>query len=173
MKKQTRLYNVIMPIWMIILFPGILLFLIPGNFIIDYAVLWFTLVALKHTQKEAVMKKLRWKFWLLGFAADAVGVVWMFAGALPMMLGDSRLPGLWDVPWLVDAFYSLMSNPFRHPLAFLWTLVGVAIAGVCIYFFDKRAMRSCDLLSDRQRHIVALVMAIVTAPWLFFVPTRL
>ena len=51
--------------------------------------------------------------------------------------------------------------------------LGVALAGVCIYFFDKRAMGSCELLDGRQRHIVALVMAIVTAPWLFFIPTYL
>ena len=46
----------------------------------------------------------------------------------------------------------------------------MALAGVCIYFFDKRAMGSCELLDDRQRHVVALAMAIVTAPWLFFIP---
>ena len=37
-------------------------------------------------------------------------------------------------------------------------------------FFDKRAMRSCELLDGRQRHAVALAMAIATAPWLFFIP---
>ena len=39
-----------------------------------------------------------------------------------------------------------------------------------IYFFDKRAMRSCTLLDGRQKHIVALTMAIVTAPWTFLIP---
>ena len=172
MKKQTRIYNVIFPIWILILFPQLLVFVIPGNLIVDCAVLWFTLLALKHARKEAVVKQLWWKFWLLGFAADAIGVAWMFLGVLPMMLGDSRQPGPWDIPWLADAINSLMTNTFRHPLAFLWTLAGVALAGVCIYFFDRRAMKSCELLDGRQRHIVALVMAIVTAPWLFFIPTR-
>ncbi len=63
-----------------------------------------------------------------------------------------------------------MLRPWTNPIAFLWTLAGVAVAGVCIYFFDKRAMKNVDALDGRQKHIVALTMAIVTAPWLFFIP---
>ena len=149
MKKTTRMYNIILPIWLLILIPQAWLITVPGNLIIDCAVLLLTLLALKHPQKKGVLKKLWWKFWLLGFAADAVGVVWMF------------------LPVTVEY---VISNPFKHPVAFVWTLIGVALAGVCIYFFDKRAMRSCPLLTDREKHIVALAMAIVTAPWLFFIP---
>lgn len=49
----------------------------------------------------------------------------------------------------------------------------MALAGVCIYFFDMRAMKSCDLLTGREKRIIALTMAAATAPWLFFIPTRL
>lgn len=31
-------------------------------------------------------------------------------------------------------------------------------------------MKKCDLLTDKERHTIALAMAIVTAPWLFFLP---
>ena len=161
MKKQTRLYNVIFPIWLLILFPQLLAFIIPGNLIVDCAVLFFTLLALKHAQKGAVVKKLWWRFWLLGFAADAVGVVWMFLGWMLCIPFED---------WWEDTLRYIMHNPFGHPLAFLWTLAGVAIAGVCIYFFDKRAMKSCGLLTDREKHTVALAMAVVTAPYLFFIP---
>ena len=161
MKKQTRLYNIIFPIWLLILFPQLLAFIIPGNLIVDCAVLFFTLLALKHTQKGAVVKKLWWRFWLLGFAADAVGVVWMFLGWMLCIHFED---------WWEDTLRYIMHDPFGHPLAFLWTLAGVAIAGVCIYFFDKRAMKSCDLLTDREKHTVALAMAVVTAPYLFFIP---
>lgn len=159
MKKQTRLYNVLFPIFLLWLFPPVLAIVLPGNLLIDCGVLFLTLLALKHTQKGAVVKKLWWKFWLLGFAADLVGSAWMFLG--------------W---FLIDRImekgvtYINLIRPWTHPLPFLWTLAGVAIAGVCIYFFDKRAMKKCDLLTDREKHIVALAMAIATAPWLFFVP---
>lgn len=168
MKKQTRIYNVIFPIWLLILFPQLLVYVLPGNLIIDCAVLWFTLLALKHTQKGAVVKKLWWKFWLLGFAADLIGVAWMFLGWLSSAYAYDRMGA--DAEWIWKMGHALMTNAFRHPVAFLWTLAGVGIAGVCIYFFDKRAMRSCELLDGRQRHAVALTMAIATAPWLFFIP---
>lgn len=163
MKKQTRIYNIILPIWILLLFPQLLVFVIPGNLLVDCAVLFFALLALKHAQKGAVVKKLWWRFWLLGFAADAAGVVWMFLGWLLAIPFED---------WWTDTLRYIMHNPWGHPLAFLWTLAGVALAGVCIYFFDKRAMRSCELLDGRQRHVVALAMAIVTAPWLFFVPVH-
>ncbi len=164
MKKGTRLYNVILPIWLLLLFPQLLVFVIPGNLLVDCAVLFFCLLALKHAEKKAVMKTLWWKFWLLGFAADAVGVVWMFLGWLLSIPFED---------WWEDTLRYIMHDPFGHPLAFLWTLAGVSLAGACIYFFDKRAMRSCELLTGREKHIIALSMAIVTAPWLFFIPTYL
>lgn len=165
MKKDIRLYNVLFPIWILILFPQILVFLIPGNLVIDCLVLFFTLCALKHTQKGAVLKELWWKFWLLGFAADGVGVLWMVLGWLPALL-----PGPLGDFWEETMLSSHMLRPWTHPLTFCWTLAAIAIAGVCIYFFDKRAMRTCGLLSEREKHTMALAMAMVTAPWLFFFP---
>ena len=170
MKRQARIYNLIFPIWILILFPQILVFVIPANLAVDCAVLFLTLLALKHAQKGAVVKKLWWKYWLLGFAADVIGVARMFLGWRSMA---AFVPPGAAGDWVLPATQGLMMNPFRHPASFLWTLAGVALAGVCIYCFDKRAMRSCELLDDRQRHIIALVMAIVTAPWLFFIPTHL
>ena len=63
-----------------------------------------------------------------------------------------------------------MYNPFGYPAAFLWTLAGVTLAGYCIYRFDKWAMKQCVLLNGGEKHKIALAMAVITAPWLFFVP---
>lgn len=160
MKKHVRLYNVLFPIWLLWLFPQILAFVLPGNLIIDGLVLLLALLVLKHAQKGAVVKQLWWRFWLLGFAADLIGTAWMVLGWYLM-----SLPA---VEALVK--YVNLLRPWTHPLTFLWTLAGVALAGVCIYFFDKRAMKKCGLLDARQKHIIALTMAIATAPWLFFLP---
>lgn len=162
MKKQVKLYNVLFPVWLLWLFPQILVIVLPGNLLIDCLVLFCVLCALKHTRKGAVVKALWWKFWLLGFAADLVGTVWMVAGWFGMAVLDAK--NLWAIP------YINLLRPWLHPLTFLWTLTGIAIAGVCIYFFDKRAMKKCGLLTDREKHTIALTMAIVTAPWLFFLP---
>lgn len=159
--NKNRLYNVIFPIWLLFLFPVAWLIALPGNLLIDCAVVLLTLLALKHTQKRAVLKQVWWKVWLLGFAADFVGVLIL----LPSMFLLGFLPEPWDT-WLEPVMY----NPFKSWLAFALTLIAVALSGVCIYFFDRWAMRRCSALDDRQRHVVALALAITTAPWTFFIP---
>lgn len=163
MKKELRLYNVIFPVWLLWLFPQLFLFVAPANLLVDCLVLTLALVALKHPNKGAVVKKLWWKFWLLGFAADFIGVLLLLPGIfLPDLMANAH--------WAYDVSMAMIANPFLHPAAFLWVLLGVALAGVCIYFFDKRAIKKCGLLSPRETHVVALTMALVTAPWLFFIP---
>ncbi len=159
--KQTRLYNVIFPVWLLFLVPVVWLIVIPANLLIDCAVVLVTLYAMKHGQKRAVLKQVWWKVWLLGFAADFVGVALL----LPAMFLSSALP---DPVW--DLVEPVMYNCWKSPVAFLWTTAAVALAGWAIYCFDKRAMKSCQLLTDRERHILALSLAIITAPWTFFIP---
>lgn len=164
MKREHRLYNVIFPIWMLVLFPQVWLIVIPGNLLVDCLVLFLTLLALRHRDKGGVVKQLWWKFWLLGFLADFIGALFLFGcwylSLLPEPVGS----------WIDSIISQAFLNPFRTLPGFLYTLTGVVIAGVCIYFFDKRAMKSCTLLDGRQRHIVALTMAVVTAPWTFLIP---
>ena len=159
--KRTRLYNVIFPVWLLYLVPAVWLIVIPANLLIDCVVVLATLYILKHDQKRAVLRQVWWKVWLLGFAADVVGVLFL----LPAMQLSSILP---DPVW--ELVEPVMYNCFLSPAAFLWTAAAVALAGVCIYFFDRWALRSCELLSDRERHIIALTLAIITAPWTFFIP---
>ena len=80
MKREHRLYNVIFPIWILVLFPQVWLIVISGNLIIDCLVLFLSLLALRCRDKGTVMKALWWKFWLLGFVADGAGVLWMLLG---------------------------------------------------------------------------------------------
>ena len=53
---------------------------------------------------------------------------------------------------------------------FVGVAAAVALAGYCIYRFDRRAMKDCPLLSETEKHRIALTMAVVTAPWMFFIP---
>jgi len=163
--KNTRLYNVIFPVWMLFLFPAVWLIALPGNLLIDCAVVLLTLLALKHNQKGAVLKKIWWKIWLLGFAADFVGI----ASMLPAVYWGTGLSGP-SYDWWSANIEPILYNCWKAPLAFLWTAAAIALAGVCIYFFDKWALRSCEHLTARERHIVALTLAIVTAPWTFLIP---
>lgn len=159
--KQTRLYNVIFPIWLLFLVPAVWLIVLPANLIIDCVVVLLTLMALKHTQKKAVLKQVWWGVWLMGFGADFVGALFLW----PSMFLLGFLPEPWD-SWLEPVMY----NPFKSWLAFVITLIAVALSGVCIYFLDRWGMRSCTELTDRERHLLCLTLAIVTAPWAFFIP---
>ena len=145
--KKIRLYNVIFPVWM--LFPQIWLIALSGNLFIDCVVVLLTLLVLKHTAKWTVLKQVWWRVWLWGFAADFVGVA-----------------------LLIFAMFALgfLPKPWNAWLAFVVTALAVAISGVHIYFFNKHEVFSRTELTDRERHLLCLTLAIVTAPWTFFIP---
>ena len=169
MKRETRLYNVIFPIWILMFWPSPPVFLVTlfGNLAIDCAVVVLALLALRHPAKGAVLRRCWWKVWLYGFLSDVIGAVWLTAGLFGAWAldADGTAAG-----WVRDFAMAMTVNPFRYPLALAWTAVGVAIAGVCIYFFDRRVFRRIPELDGRQSHTIALTLAIATAPWLFFIP---
>ena len=169
MKRETRLYNVIFPIWILMFWPSPPVFLVTlfGNLAIDCGVVTLTLLALRHSAKGAVLRRCWWKVWLYGFLSDVIGAVWLAAGLFGAWAldADGTAAG-----WVRDFAMAMTLNPFRYPLALAWTAVGTAVAGVCIYFFDRRAFRHIPELDGRQSHILALTLALVTAPWLFFIP---
>ena len=169
MKRETRLYNVIFPIWILMFWPSPPVFLVTlfGNLAIDCAVVALALLALRHSAKGAVLRRCWWKVWLYGFLSDVIGAVWLAAGLFGAWAldADGTAAG-----WVSDFAMAMTVNPFRHPLALAWTAVGTAVAGVCSYFFDRRAFRHIPELDGRQSHILALTLALVTAPWLFFIP---
>jgi len=169
MKKQVRLYNIILPVWLMAAMPSLLwVVVLPANLGVDCLVALLALKALGIARVGPVMRRLWWRLWVRGFLADAAGVVWMLIGGfLPWMAGFHDTP--FGRTWENTVAHSA-TNAFAHPAAFLWVLAGVAISGVCIYFLDRRAARLCPLLDRRQSHKLALAMAVLTAPWLFFIP---
>lgn len=156
--REMRLYNMILPVWLLWIFPQVWLVILPGNLLVDVLVVFFALLALKRKDKGRLLKRLWWRVWLRGFAADAIGVAWLL---LALILYDA-----FRMTWLGPVMY----DPFEHPVAFLWTLAAVAISGVCIYFFDRKVLHETDGLTPREVHRIALSLAIVTAPWTFFIP---
>ncbi len=165
--KSIKLYNVIFPVWVLMFWPTppVILLTLLGNLIIDCLVVLAVLYVWKHPAKKAVLRGCWWKIWLLGFLSDVIGALWLALG----MLGSWALEA-GGAGWVTDFAMAMTVDPFRHPLALVWTAVGVVIAGACIYFFDRRVFRKIPELDGRQAHILALAMAIVTAPWLFFLP---
>ena len=164
-RREIRLYNMIIPVWLLWmfapLFPWVLPVTLLGNLLIDTAVLFCALLALGRRDKRRVMKRMWRRIWLRGFIGDAAGVLWLSVSLIWSRGGDS----FW-----AQGMACVLRNPFRHPLAFFWTLAGVAIAGVCIYAMDRVTLEWEGELTDREARIAALTLAIVTAPWTFFIP---
>ena len=137
------------------IFPNAWIYSLPFNFIVDSIVL---LIGFKIFGKEKVWHN--WKksillSWIFGYLADVAAAF--------LLLAFEFLAGA--------AFHtSVMANPFRGLLQFLCTLISVLAAGVLIYVFNaKIALRKTEL-DDKAKKKVALLMAIVTMPYLFFMP---
>ena len=155
MKKEERLYNLILPVWMLWLFPAAWPIILGGNLLVDGLVLLGALTVLKLADRRRLMKTLLPRIYFLGFAADAVGVLFLFliASAVP------------------QASYPIFSgtNGQIRPVALFATLAGVLTAAVCIYWFDRAALKKEEALTADQRRKIALALAVLTAPWTFFI----
>ena len=68
---------------------------------------------------------------------------------------------------------AVMVNPFSSVGGFLWTAVCVALAGGIIYLLNLKFCLKKTTLDLAQKRKLALAMALVTAPYLFFLPTTL
>jgi len=145
MKKETRLYNVIFPVWMLILFPVTWLIAIPANFIIDSLVILLCIHFLKiEDKKDFYRKTILWVV-AFGFLSDILGSIYMTANLV----------------------LEVVDNP-DSPLV---TIPGVLIAGLLIFVFNYYfTLKNYD---KNIRFKVALTLAIATAPYTFFIPTRL
>ena len=165
MKQPQRFYNLIFPIWIIWLFPPIILFCGVGNFLIDAVAILIGMKCL-NIIRPAWKKSLHiiLSAWLCGFAADFVGALYLLAVNILIR----KLP--FDTYSVTSA---IEYNPFGNPVAFLVVLSAMAVAGFCIYHFDRRAAFQDLEANDAQRHKLSLVMAIATAPYLFFLPMTL
>ena len=162
-KNETRLYNIIFPLWLLLFFPQLWIISLPANFLIDLAVFYFTIRYLKIDQRKALCKKSILKIWLIGFASDFVGGFFML------------FFNIFDVAFDFSAelMNAICYNPFSRLDAFLWTCLCTAISGALIYFLNKKLTLKHLNLTQAQKHKIALSLAIFTAPYLFFLPTSL
>ena len=92
MGRETRLYNAVIPLWLLWMFPTLFPWVLPvtllGNLLIDGAVLFCAPLALGRRDKGRLMRYLWWRVWWRGFAADAAGVAWLL---LALILWDMNV----------------------------------------------------------------------------------
>ena len=131
--KQTKLFNLLFPIWLLGLFPLMWLIIIPGNFIIDSLVLIVCLFILKINSKKEFYKKNILKIYLFGMLSDFIG-----AGLIALLFFVCRIGIRGDELYL--------------------TIPSVIITGLLIYIFNyKISFKNCE---PKIRKRLSLIFAI-------------
>ena len=157
-KKPIRLYNILLPIWMLVWWPSWLwLLLIPGNYLIDRLVLRWSLQG--REDRGAFCRRHTWKICLAGFVSD-------FAGAALMLYT------VYATESSREFNNALAYAPFSHWGAFAVTVLSVALSGLLIFLLDRFILKKAGLDAAQARRS-ALCMALITAPYLYLFPTGL
>jgi len=163
---QTKLYNVVFPVWMLILFPPAMIISLIGNLIIDSVVLigcCFLLKLNKEWNWQMFYKKHILKVWLFGLLADVIGAAILLSCVqFQDFLGISR-----------EVINGITLDPFSNILAFTLVFVAVFISGLLILLFNYRFTFRSSIQSELTRWKVAAFTAAVTMPWTFLLPTKL
>ncbi len=144
MKNENKLYNVLFPFWMLMLFPTTWLVIIPGNFIIDSLVLIAGMFALKLADKKEFFKKHILKIYLFGMLSDIAGAGLM----LIMILG-------FELGHMGDELYM--------------TVPALLLSAALIYVLNyKVSFKDCE---KPLRIKMALIFTVITAPYTFLIPS--
>lgn len=141
--KPIRLYNVLFPFWMLMLFPVTWLIVLPGNFLVDSLVLLISLRALKMADRKLWYKRHILKIFAFGMLSDLVGAAFLFL----MLLMEVSSMG--DELWLTIPAL----------------LISSVLIFLCNYYITFRQVEKPLRLK------LALTFAIVTAPYTFLVPS--
>ncbi len=158
MKKDVRLYNVMFPIWFLILAWPLfslmapwLLLILPANFAIDSLVVLVAAWRMKLPERWKLWRRAIWKVWLLGFLCDAAGGL-LIAGLCMAVEGG------------------ITANAIRFPTATLYALPGVALSGVLLYWANRwLSFRKAGLAPGQLRRM-CLAIALCTAPYTMLLP---
>lgn len=179
--RNIRLYNIIFPIWFIPFFlwmrlPVIIVF---GNFIIDSLVVLLWLKSIKN-KKESIKinyKKSIRRVYGVGFLGDSIGLLFV---ALPSIFASIFWVNIpyysplaykninWEALSGIEKFLWSLYFGYENIWSFLWVIVSFFIAVGVIYYINYHRSFSKTTLTEKQKRKLALIIAIATAPYLFF-----
>ncbi len=143
-KRDVKLYNVLFPFWMLLLFPQVWLIVLPGNFIIDSIVLIISMAVLKIVDKKQYYKRYILKVFGFGMLSDIIGAAYMLLMMTVFELGNMGDELYLTVPALV---------------------ISAALIFIFNYFVTFRK------IDWSLRFKLSIVFAVITAPYTFLVPS--
>ena len=149
--RSIRLYNVMFPIWFFYFFPVAWVLILPVNFAVDSLVILLSARCQKLVGLGGIWKKHILPVWGFGFLADLLGAAVTFGIYLLTVESTSM-------------------NVHFFPGATLISIPGVVLAGVLIYFFNKKVTFRRSELDPIAIHRLCLHLAIFTAPYTMLIP---
>lgn len=165
MKSDKKVYNLLLPIWLIIFLPSWLwLLLIPANYLIDRVVLRWSLGDMP--EKGLFCRKHNWKICLAGFASDFAGAMMLFA-LNQILLGVSDEAG----SFIDKAADGMMFDPFSNVLSLIIVIAAIVVSAVCIYKLDQSILIKIGL-DVKQAKKSAIRLALITAPYVYLIPSE-
>ncbi|SEN55743.1 hypothetical protein [Lihuaxuella thermophila] len=156
--QPFKLYNVIFPLWIAVFLPPYTLIPLLGNLIIDGLVITFTLKWNRVSLERKKLWGLIFKAWGFGFLADLVGVMIVLTTSVLL----DRLTG-----YVLDYYFI-----WDDPVSVVFSLLVVAACGFLIFLFNRRLAKNAGLEEGIALRM-GLAMGIITAPWLFLIPSSL
>ncbi|MDD2376953.1 MAG: hypothetical protein PHD15_06045 [Clostridia bacterium] len=163
--KGNKLYNIMFPIWFLLVFPITWLVVIPVNFIIDTIVVLAGLKYFKANNTYETYKKIILKIWFFGFIANLIGSAVLF---LTQFLPNGNQNSLYNsitsqVAW----------NPFNSIESSIIVLFAIFVSMILIYIFNYKISFKKVGLERKTAKKLAALLAIVTAPWVLLFPSQL
>ena len=149
--RSVRLYNVMFPIWFFFFFPIVWLLILPVNFLVDSLVVLLSAKRQKLEMPKSLWKKHILPVWGIGFLSDLIGAGLTFG--LYLLFAD-----------LLDL------NVHLFPGATLISIPGTILAGVLIYFLNRKLTFRKSQLDPVAIHKLCLHLAIFTAPYTMLIP---
>lgn len=148
--RDIKIFNVVFPLWFMMFVPPFIFIPLVSNFIIDSIVIYLTLRSNHFVLSRKKFWRLVFFAWIFGFIADLIG-----AGLLL----------LFSVYFNIDS-YRIWTDPIT---VFLY-LFSVIVTGVMIGGFNLWLCKKCNIPMEVSCK-VGLTMGIITAPWLFLIPS--
>jgi hypothetical protein len=161
MRKEIRLYNAFFPIWFLVYVPWMWAITLPINFMIDSAVLLILLKCMKFENIKQIYKRSILKVWIFGFLSDLFGWGFLFAS-------EAFKKYEW---WNKNIVMGVTYNPFHSIYSLLYVLLAVLISGFFIFILNYYFSLNGFELDHRKKAKIAIGIAIITAPYLFLIPT--
>lgn len=141
--KELKLYNILFPIWALILIPTVWLVVLPVNFLVDSLVILITMKIIGVVAKKEMYKKSILKVWIFGFLSDIIGSAFLI-----FTMWILELPNEGDDLYL--------------------TIPAILISAVFIFIFNYFV--SFKGYDKATKFKMALNLAIFTAPYTFLIP---